>query len=64
MRTLGIKISVIVLKFLPVICAFAMLFHVFLLIARRFDENRVIEETECTISLPSASALTAIILSK
>ena len=25
MRTLGIKISVIVLKFLPVICTFAML---------------------------------------
>lgn len=41
-----------------------MIFHVSLLIARRFDENRVIEETEWTISLPSASALTAIILSK
>ena len=64
MRTLGIKISVIVLKFLPVICAFAMLFHASLLITRRLDENRVIEATECTISLPVAPALTAIILSK
>ena len=64
MRTLGIKISVIVLKILPVICAFAMLFHVSLLVTRRFDENRIIEATECTISLPVEPALTAIILSK
>ena len=64
MRTLGIKISVIVLKFLPVICAFAMLFHVSLLITRRLDENRIIEATEWTISLPVAPALTDIIPSK
>ena len=64
MRTLGIKISIIVLKFLPVICAFVMLFHVSLLISKRLDENRVIEATEWTISLPAAPALTAIILSK
>lgn len=41
-----------------------MLFHVSLLITRRLDENKVIEATEWTISLPVASALTAIILSK
>lgn len=64
MRTLRIKISVIVLKFLSVICAFAMLFHVSLLITRRLDENRIIEAIEWTISLPVAPALTAIILSK
>ena len=64
MRTLGIKISLIVLKFLPLICAFAMLFHVSLLIARKLYENRIIEATEWTISLPVAPALTAIILSK
>lgn len=64
MKTLGIKISIIVLKFLPVICAFAMLFHVSLLISKRLDENRVIETTEWTISLPAAPAVTALILSK
>lgn len=64
MKTLGVKISIIVLKFMPVIAAFLMLSHVSFLIFNNLGKARITETTDWTISLPVVPAATAIILSK
>lgn len=62
MKTLGIKLSVLLLKYMPFIGALIMLGHVFALITDNYDKNIVV--AEWTFSLPVVPAATAVVLSK
>lgn len=62
MKTLGIKLSVILLKYMPFIGALIMLGHVFTLVTDNYDKNIVV--ADWTFSLPVAPAATAVVLSK
>lgn len=62
MKTLGIKLSVLLLKYMPFIGALIMLGHVFALITDNYDKDIVV--AEWTFSLPVVPAATAVVLSK
>lgn len=62
MKTLGIKLSVLLLKYLPFIGALIMLCHVFSLVTNNYDKDIVV--ADWTFSLPAAPAATALVLSK
>lgn len=62
MKTLGVKLSVVLLKYMPFIGAFIMLSHVCNLVSH--VESMKIVVADWTFSLPAVPAATACVLSK